>query len=146
MITECPQKEYHRPNYYLINAEGKTLGRLASLSTKLLMGKETSYYMPSINQGNYVTIINAEKIVISGKKNTQKIYYRNSQRPGSLKQENFQQLHQRLPARIVEKAIWGMLPKGLQGRNYYHRLYVFAKEPLLKRSTLTPTQNWIFIK
>lgn len=146
MITELPNKNYHRPKYYLLNAEGKTLGRLASLATNLLMGKYQAYFTPSIDQGNYLYIINAEKIVVSGKKEEQKFYYRTSQRPGNLKKESFQDLKERLPSRIIEKAIWGMLPKNVLGRKYYRRLYVCAKEPILLKTPVASNENWITIE
>lgn len=89
----------------------KTLGRLATEVSKLLRGKEISYFTPGVDQGNFVVILNANKIEVSGNKETQKLYYRNSQRPGSLKIETFKQVKERIPSRILEKAIWGMLPK-----------------------------------
>ena len=128
--TIFPKKEHHRPKWFLINAEGKTLGRLATEVSKLLRGKETSSFTPGVDQGNFVVILNAEKIQVSGKKVDQKLYYRNSQRPGNLKKETFKELNLRIPARIVEKAIWGMLPKNVLGRNYYKRLFVYSNSTL----------------
>jgi len=109
--TIFPKKEYHIPKWFVVDATNQTLGRLATEVSKLLRGKEISYYTPGINQGNFVVILNAEKIQISGKKRYTKMYYRDSQRPGSLKSETFDQLQKRIPTRILEKAIWGMLPK-----------------------------------
>eukprot|EP01040_Poterioochromonas_malhamensis_P012989 gene12989-14242_t len=107
--------EHHVPKCFVINAEGKTLGRLATTVSKLLRGKENSFYTPGIDQGNFVVITNAKKIKVSGKKEQQKLYYRNSQRPGNLKVETFSDLKNRLPIRILEEAIWGMLPKNKNG-------------------------------
>lgn len=125
MKTIFPKKECHIPKWFVIDAKGKTLGRLSTEASKLLRGKETSLFTPGVDQGNYVVILNANQIEISGKKEDQKLYYRNSQRPGSLKVETFKQLKARIPARILEKSIWGMLPKGVLGRDYYRRLYIY---------------------
>lgn len=126
MKTIFPKKESHVPKWFIIDAKNKTLGRLATEASKLLRGKEISYYTPGVDQGNYVIILNADKIQVSGKKELQKLYYRTSQRPGGLKIENFKQLQERIPSRIIEKAIWGMLPKGSLGRDYYRRLFVYT--------------------
>ncbi len=137
MITNFPKSHLHQPKYFLIDATGKTLGRLATEASKLLRGKELSYYTPGVDQGNFVLIINASKIQVSGNKELEKLYYSTSQRPGGLKIENFRDLKNRLPSRIVEKAIYGMLPKGVLGRKYYRRLYVYSGEKaLLKKNTV----------
>ena len=130
MKTIFPKKECHIPKWYVVDAKGKTLGRLATEVSKLLRGKETSYYTPGVDQGNYVVILNANKIEVSGKKESEKLYYRHSQRPGSLKIETFKQVKERIPTRILEKAVWGMLPKGKLGRTYYRRLYIFCDDKL----------------
>lgn len=134
MKTVFPKKELHVPQWFLIDAKEKRLGRLASETSKLLRGKETSFYTPGVDQGNFVVILNASKIEVSGKKEDQKLYYRNSNRPGGLKKETFKELKQRIPARIVEKAIWGMLPKGTLGRIYNKRLYVYKDEKILYKN------------
>jgi large subunit ribosomal protein L13 len=126
MKTLFPKKECHIPKWFVIDAEGQTLGRLATEVSKLLRGKEISFFTPGVDQGNYVVILNGNKVKVSGKKNSQKLYYRNSQRPGSLKIETFNQLQQRIPNRILEEAVWGMLPKGVLGREYYRRLYIYS--------------------
>jgi large subunit ribosomal protein L13 len=130
MKTIFPKKECHVPKWYVVDAKGKTLGRLATEVSKLLRGKETSYYTPGVDQGNYVVILNANKIEVSGKKESEKLYYRHSQRPGSLKIETFKQVKERIPTRILEKAVWGMLPKGKLGRTYYRRLYIYCDDKL----------------
>ena len=130
MKTIFPREKYHIPKWFLINAKNQTLGRLATQVSKLLRGKEISYYTPGVDQGNFVIILNAEKIVVSGTKRFTKLYYRNSQRPGSLKSETFNQLQERIPTRILEKAIKGMLPKNHLGRIYYKRLYIYKMEHL----------------
>ena len=131
MKTIFPKKEIHVPKWFVIDAKGQTLGRLATEVSKLLRGKEISYYTPGVDQGNFVILFNARHIEVTVKKETQKLYYRNSQRPGSLKIETFQQLKNRIPTRIVEKSIWGMLPKTVLGRNYYRRLFVYEDEEIL---------------
>ena len=105
MKTIFPKKECHVPKWYVVDAQGKTLGRLATEVSKLLRGKETSFYTPGVDQGNYVVILNANQIKVSGNKETDKLYYRHSQRPGSLKIETFKQVKERIPTRILEKAV-----------------------------------------
>lgn len=150
--TVFPKKEHHIPKWFIIDATGKTLGRLATEASKLLRGKETTLFTPSVDQGNFVVILNADKIVVTGKKEKQKLYRRNSQRPGSLKVETFAQLQKRIPSRIIEKAIWGMLPKGILGREYYRRLFVYSHEAILYKKQKNDAllnerleKNWIKI-
>jgi len=126
MKTIFPKQECHQPKWFVVDAKEKTLGRLATEVSKLLRGKENSYFTPGVDQGNFVVVLNANQIQVTGKKESQKLYYRNSQRPGSLKIETFKQLKERIPTRILEKAIRGMLPKGVLGRNYYRRLYIYC--------------------
>nr|AIM52706.1 50S ribosomal protein L13 [Ochromonas sp. CCMP1393] len=135
MKTIFPKKEYHVPKWFVIDANEKTLGRLATEASKLLRGKETTFFTPGVDQGNFVVILNADKIKVSGKKELQKLYYRNSQRPGGLKIESFQKLKDRIPSRILERAIWGMLPKGVLGREYYRRLYIYSNSEIKYKKT-----------
>jgi large subunit ribosomal protein L13 len=145
MKTIFPKKECHIPKWYVVDAKGKTLGRLATEVSKLLRGKETSYYTPSVDQGNYVVILNANKVEVSGKKESEKLYYRHSQRPGSLKIETFKQVKERIPTRILEKAVWGMLPKGKLGRTYYRRLYIYCDDKInyIKGREVASNDKWI---
>jgi large subunit ribosomal protein L13 len=131
MKTLFPKKELHIPKWFILDATGKTLGRLSTEVSKLLRGKEISFFTPGVDLGNFVIIINANKIEVSGKKELQKFYYRNSQRPGNLKIETLKDLRNRIPTRILEKAIWGMLPKGVLGRQYYRRLYIYSDSEIL---------------
>jgi large subunit ribosomal protein L13 len=117
------------------------LGRLATEVSKLLRGKESGYFTPGVDQGNYVVVLNAAQIQVTGKKELQKLYYRNSQTPGNLKIETFQQLKTRIPTRIVERAIWGMLPKGPLGRQYYRRLYVYSAQNMLLTTKLVQKEK-----
>ena len=126
MKTLFPKQECHVPKWFVIDATGKTLGRLSTEISKLLRGKETSFFTPGVNQGNYVVVLNANKIEISGKKEDQKLYYRNSTRPGGLKKETFKQLKNRIPTRIIEQSVKGMLSKGVLARSYYRRLFVYC--------------------
>lgn len=158
MKTIFPKKELHVPKWFILDATGKTLGRLSTEISKLLRGKEISYYTPGVDLGNYVIVINANKIEVSGKKNLQKLYYTNSQTPGNLKIETFKDLRNRIPSRIIERAVWGMLPKGVLGRQYYRRLYVYGDNNILygknKNQEINGTndikenlsKNWIEIK
>jgi large subunit ribosomal protein L13 len=114
--------------WYLIDAKGKTLGRLSTLIAKLISGKHKSGYVPYLNCGDNVIIINVETVRVTGKKSTQKIYRRHSGRPGGLKTETFQQLQSRIPNRILEKSVKGMLPKGPLGRDMFRNLKVYTGE------------------
>lgn len=143
MKTQFPKSHLHRPKYFIIDANGKTLGRLATDVSKLLRGKENTFYSPGIDQGNYVAIVNSQKIMVSGKKENDKIYYRISQRPGNLKKENYKTLKNRLPSRILEKAIWGMLPKGVLGRKQYKRLYVFSGNEIIFKKNQFENIEWV---
>jgi large subunit ribosomal protein L13 len=134
MIKNCkikfPLKESYIPKYYIIDGTNQTLGRLCTLASKLLRGKENIFYTPGIDLGNFVIILNSNKIKVSGKKEKEKLYYRQSQKPGSLKKETFFELKKRISPRIIEKAIWGMLPKNVLGRIYYRRLFVYTNDIL----------------
>lgn len=147
MKTIFPKQECHVPKWYVIDAKNKTLGRLATEASKLLRGKQTSLYTPGVNQGNYVVILNANEIKVSGTKETTKLYYRTSGRPGGMKVETFKQVKERIPSRILEKAIWGMLPKGVLGREYYRKLYVYSDNKINyvkgKNVELENSNNWI---
>ena len=135
MKTIFPKKELHVPKWFILDATGKTLGRLSTEASKLLRGKENSHFTPGVDLGNFVVIINANKIVVSGNKETEKLYYRNSQTPGNLKIETFKDLKNRIPTRILERSIWGMLPKGVLGREYFRRLYVYSADKIIYKKT-----------
>eukprot|EP01023_Acetabularia_acetabulum_P049142 TRINITY_DN5233_c0_g1_i1.p2 TRINITY_DN5233_c0_g1~~TRINITY_DN5233_c0_g1_i1.p2 ORF type:complete len:250 (-),score=29.80 TRINITY_DN5233_c0_g1_i1:268-909(-) len=111
--------------WFLIDADGQTLGRLATLAATRIRGKWSGDYTPSMDMGDYIVVINAEKVAVSGNKSTQKLYRRHTTRPGSMKVENFNELQKRIPERIVEKAIFGMLPKGRLGQKLKNHLKVF---------------------
>ena len=111
--------------WYLVDAENQTLGRLASEVAQVLRGKNTPCYTPHLDTGDFVVIINADKVRVSGNKDTQKVYRRHSGRPGGMKTETFEHLQARLPERIVEKAIKGMLPHNALGRQLFRKLKVY---------------------
>lgn len=142
MKTPFPKKEYHIPKYFLIDATGKNLGRLSTEVSKLLRGKENTFFSPGVDQGNFVAIINAEKVKISGNKENQKLYYRPTQRPGNLKEENFKKLNARIPSKILEQSIWGMLPKGKLGRQYYKRLFICSSKLFEIEKEFFTSRNW----
>lgn len=111
--------------WFLFDAESKTLGRLSTEITKVLLGKNDVRYNSSQNLCHGVIVINAEKIKVSGKKEDYKFYYRHSGRPGGLTIETFKELKHRIPSRILEKSIKGMLPKGSLGRELFTKLKVY---------------------
>ncbi|WOK98563.1 hypothetical protein Cni_G07275 [Canna indica] len=98
--------------WYIVDATDKILGRLASTIAIHIRGKNLATYTPSVDMGAYVIVVNAEKVAVSGKKRNQKLYRRHSGRPGGMKVETFDQLQLRIPERIIEHAVRGMLPKG----------------------------------
>ncbi|WP_078543117.1 50S ribosomal protein L13 [Litchfieldia alkalitelluris] len=112
--------------WYVVDAEGKTLGRLASEVASVLRGKNKPTFTPNVDTGDYVIIINAEKIELTGKKLTDKIYYRHSQFPGGLKSRTALEMRTNYPEKMLELAIKGMLPKGSLGRQMFKKLHVYA--------------------
>ncbi|KAK9858825.1 hypothetical protein WJX84_011632 [Apatococcus fuscideae] len=114
-----------KKQWYIIDAEGQTLGRLATLAATHIRGKTSPTFSPSMDMGAYVIVINSEKVTVGGRKAEQKKYYRHSGTPGGLKTEAFQDLQKRIPQRIIEAAVKGMLPKGRLGRELFHHLKVF---------------------
>ena len=111
--------------WYLVDAENQTLGRLATEVAAVLRGKNKPYFTPHLDTGDFVVIVNAEKIQVTGRKGTQKLYRRHSGRPGGMKVETFNSLQERIPERIVEKAIKGMLPHNALGRQLFRKLKVY---------------------
>lgn len=112
--------------WFVIDAEGKTLGRLATEIAKLLRGKHKVIYTPSVDTGDFVIVVNAEKIVLTGKKLDQKFYRHHSQYPGGLKETPYRNLLQDKPTQPVYLAVKGMLPKNSLGRNMLKKLKVYA--------------------
>ena len=112
--------------WYVVDAEGCTLGRLASEVAKVLRGKNKPIYTPHIDTGDYVIVVNADKIKVTGKKLDQKIYYHHSDYVGGMKETTLRQMMAKKPERVIELAVKGMLPKGPLGRQMYKKLFVYA--------------------
>nr|YP_010443592.1 ribosomal protein L13 [Merotricha bacillata]UTE94479.1 ribosomal protein L13 [Merotricha bacillata] len=126
--TFIPSKSYIRKNWYIIDATNQTLGRLVSNIARLLKGKNKPYYTPYLDTGDYVIVINSNKIVVTGNKITQKLYRHHSGRPGGMKIEKFENLQKRLPNKIIQESMKGMLPKGTLGRQLLKKLYVYSTD------------------
>jgi large subunit ribosomal protein L13 len=124
--TYLPPVATMERNWYVVDATDKRLGRLATEVANVLRGKNKPHYTPHLDTGDFVIIINAEKIEVTGKKRSQKLYRRHSGRPGGMKVETFEKLQARLPERIIEKAIKGMLPKNSLGRQLFTKLNVYV--------------------
>ncbi|AAX16852.1 50S ribosomal protein L13 [Borrelia hermsii] len=118
--------KYVEKKWYVIDASDKVLGRIATEAVKILRGKHKPYYTPHQDLGDNVIIVNASKIRLTGKKYSQKIYYRHSRYPGGLYSDTFRTLSERKPTAPLEIAIKGMLPKGPLGRELFRNLKVFA--------------------
>ena len=112
--------------WFVVDATEQTLGRLASEIARRLRGKHKPIYTPHVDTGDYVIVVNADKVRVTGKKRTDKMYYRHSGYPGGLKSISFQRLVDKAPQRIIEHAVKGMLPKGPLGRAMFRKLKVFA--------------------
>jgi large subunit ribosomal protein L13 len=124
--TYLPPEASLEREWYIVDATDKRLGRLASEIAQVLRGKNKPEYTPHLDTGDFVIVINAEKVAVTGKKRTQKLYRRHSGRPGGMKTETFAKLQQRLPERILEHAVKGMLPKNSLGKQLFTKLKVYA--------------------
>ena len=125
MNTYCPKPEEVTRNWHVIDADGKTLGRLSTEVANLLRGKTKPEFTPHMDCGDFVIIVNAEKIKVTGKKETQKLYRRHSGFPGGFKEETLQKLRARRPIVILEKAIRGMIPHSRLGDHQFTNLHVY---------------------
>ena len=112
--------------WYVVDAEGKTIGRLASEVAKVLRGKNKAIFTPLIDTGDYVIVVNADKVKVTGKKLDQKIYYHHSDYIGGMKETTLREMMNKHPERVIEYAVKGMLPKGPLGRQMYTKLFVYA--------------------
>ena len=112
--------------WYVVDAEGKTLGRLASEVARVLRGKHKPVYTPHIDTGDYVIVINAAKVAVTGKKMSQKMYYNHSDYVGGFRETNLAEMMAKKPERVIELAVKGMLPKGPLGRAMIKKLHVYA--------------------
>ena len=113
-------------DWYVVDATDKVLGRLATELARRLRGKHKVTYTPHMDTGDYIVVVNAEKIRVTGNKSSNKIYYRHSGFPGGLKQITFEKLQQKSPETIIQRAVKGMLPKGPLGRAMFRKLKVYA--------------------
>lgn len=123
--TFLPSVNTLEQNWYVVDAADQRLGRLASEIAMILRGKNKPTYTPHMDTGDFVIVLNAEKVAVTGKKRTQKVYRRHSGRPGGMKTETFAKLQARIPERIIEEAVRGMLPKNSLGRQLFTKLKVY---------------------
>ena len=126
MKSYMQKKETVERKWYVIDAEGKPLGRVASKAAHILRGKHKATYTPHIDCGDYVIIVNASKVLLTGNKLEDKKYYSNSQYPGGLRTRTAKEMIEKYPEEMVEKAVKGMLPKNRLGRAMYKKLFVYA--------------------
>jgi large subunit ribosomal protein L13 len=125
MRTFIPKKGDIEQKWLLINAEGRILGRMATEVADLIRGKRKPQFTSHLDTGDFVVIVNAEKIKVSGRKLEQKKYYSHSGYPGGIKEETLKDLLERKPEEVIKKAVWGMIPKGKLGRALYKKLKVY---------------------
>lgn len=126
MKTFSAKPETVQHDWYVVDAADKTLGRLASDIATRLRGKHKPEYTPHVDTGDYIVVVNAEKVRVTGKKATDKMYYHHTGFPGGIKSISFEKLVDKAPTRALEKAVKGMLPKGPLGRAMYSKLKVYA--------------------
>ena len=137
--TTTPSIETIKRDWFLVDATDKTLGRLATEIAVILRGKNKPSFTPHLDTGDFVIVVNAEKVGVTGKKSSQKLYRRHSGRPGGMKIEKFETLQERIPERIIEQAVKGMLPHNALGRQQFRKLKVYkgpdhphtAQDPVL---------------
>jgi large subunit ribosomal protein L13 len=112
--------------WYVVDAEGRTLGRLATEIAKILRGKNKPQYTPHVDVGDFVVVVNAEKVVVTGKKAEQKVYRRHSGYPGGMKETSYGRMMERRPAEILRRAVYGMMPKTRLARQQLRKLKIYA--------------------
>jgi len=125
MRTFIPKKEDIEQKWWLVNADGRILGRLATEVADLIRGKRKPQFTSHLDTGDFVVVVNAEKIKVTGRKLDQKKYYTHSLYPGGIKEESLKDLLARKPEEVIKKAVWGMVPKGKLGRALYKKLKVY---------------------
>ena len=126
MKTISAKAEAVQHNWYVVDANGQTLGRLATEVARRLRGKHKTEYTPHVDTGDYIVVVNAEKVQVTGRKASDKMYYRHTGHPGGLKETNFTQMIERSPEKVIELAVKGMLPRNPLGRAMYRKLKVYA--------------------
>ncbi|WP_049723634.1 50S ribosomal protein L13 [Gilvimarinus polysaccharolyticus] len=126
MKTYSAKAESVVRDWFVIDADGKTLGRMAAEIATRLRGKHKPEYTPHVDTGDYIVVINAEKVRVTGKKATDKIYYRHTGYVGGIKSISFEKLIEKAPERVIQSAVKGMLPRGPLGRTMFNKLKVYA--------------------
>ena len=126
MSTFMAKPETLKRQWYVIDAKGKTLGKVAVVAANILRGKHKPEFTPNVDCGDYVIVINAEKVKVTGKKLDQKIYYHHSDYVGGMKETTLKEKLAKKPEQVIELAVKGMLPKGPLGRQMYTKLHVYA--------------------
>lgn len=124
--TFVTKNEDIQREWYVVDASGRTLGRLATEIARVLRGKHKPTYSPSVDVGDFVVVVNAEKVYVTGRKLDRKIYYRHTGYPGGLKERTLREQLRRRPTRVIELAVRGMLPRNRLGRKMYRKLKVYA--------------------
>ncbi len=126
MRTYIPKKDEIEREWLVVDASNQVLGRLATEIARLLRGKHKPTFTPHMDTGDFVVVVNAERVVLTGRKLDDKKYYRHSGRPGSLKTETAREALEKHPERVIRAAVWGMLPKNRLGRRLLKKLKVYA--------------------
>jgi len=126
MKTFSAKPETVKRDWYVVDADGKTLGRMATEIARRLRGKHKPEYTPHVDTGDYIVVINAEKVKVTGNKTSDKMYYSHTGFPGGIKEISFEKLIAKKPEMVIEKAVKGMLPKNPLGRAMYRKLKVYA--------------------
>lgn len=126
MSTFSAKAETVERDWFVVDAADKPLGRLASEIAKRLRGKHKPVFTPHVDTGDYIVVVNAEKVHVTGNKRTDKVYYHHTGYPGGIKSTSFEKLMEKAPERAIEKAVKGMLPKGPLGREMFRKLRVYA--------------------
>lgn len=124
--TYYPKPDEITRNWVLVDADGQNLGRLASSIARVLIGKDKPQYTPGVDVGDFVIVVNAEKIAVTGKRLDQKMYYRHSGYPGGLKKINLRDQLAKFPERVIKSAVWGMVPHNRYGRKLMRKLRIYA--------------------
>lgn len=126
MKTYVAKPESVQRDWFVIDADGKTLGRMATEIARRLRGKHKAEYTPHVDTGDYIVVVNCEKVAVTGNKAKNKIYYSHTGFPGGIKEINFEKLIAKKPEMVLEKAVKGMLPRGPLGREMFRKLKVYA--------------------
>jgi len=124
--TYYPKPDELSREWILVDADGKNLGRLASRIARVLLGKDKPLFTPGVDVGDFVIVVNAEKISVTGKRLDQKFYYRHSGYPGGLKKISLRDQLDKFPDRVIKSAVWGMIPHNRYGRKLMKKLRIFA--------------------